>query len=80
MFDELRVERRRAVLVVTINRPDRMNTLSQEVYDGLRDTWSSLADDPSIRAIVVTGAGDRAFCTGMDLKAFVSAADPSTQA
>ena len=59
MFDELRVERRGAVLVVTINRPDRMNTFSQEVYDGLRDTWSSLADDPSIRAIVVTGAGDQ---------------------
>jgi len=76
VFDELRVERRRAVLVVTINRPDRMNALSQEVYDGLRDTWLSLADDPSIRAIVVTGAGDRAFCTGMDLKAFVERSGP----
>lgn len=69
MSDELRVERRGRVLVVTINRPERMNSMSQQIYDDLLDTWTSLKTDGTIRAIVVTGAGERAFCTGMDLQA-----------
>jgi enoyl-CoA hydratase/carnithine racemase len=69
MSDELSVERRGAVLVVTINRPERMNSMSQQIYDRLLETWTSLKTDRSIRAIVVTGSGDRAFCTGMDLQA-----------
>lgn len=68
MTDELLVERRGAVLVVTVNRPERMNALNQAVHDGLRETWDSLTRDRSVRAIVITGAGDRAFCTGMDLQ------------
>ena len=70
MADGLSVERRGRVLVVTIDRQDRMNALSQEIYDGLLETWTSLHGDRSVRAIVVTGAGERAFCTGMDLKEF----------
>jgi enoyl-CoA hydratase/carnithine racemase len=69
MTDELRVERRGAVLVVTIDRQERMNSLSQDVHDTLEATWTSLRTDRSVRAIVITGAGDRAFCTGMDVKA-----------
>jgi len=69
MGDELKVERRGPVLVVTIDRQERMNSLSPEVHEGLLATWTSLHDDQSVRAIVITGAGDRAFCTGMDLKA-----------
>jgi enoyl-CoA hydratase/carnithine racemase len=68
MSEQLLVERRGRVLVVTINRPERMNALNQEVYDGLRETWESLHGDEEIRAIVITGAGDRAFSVGMDLK------------
>lgn len=68
MTDELLVERRGRVLIVTVNRPDRMNALNQAVHDGLRETWTALKGDPSVRAIVITGAGDRAFCTGMDLQ------------
>ncbi len=54
-----------------------MNAFSQEVYDGLLETWTSLAGDRSVRAILVTGAGDRAFCTGMDLKAFAERGGPN---
>jgi enoyl-CoA hydratase/carnithine racemase len=68
MTDEVKVEREGHVLVVTINRPDRMNALNQAAHDTLRETWTSLHDDRSVRAIVITGAGDRAFCTGMDLQ------------
>jgi enoyl-CoA hydratase/carnithine racemase len=74
--DELVVERRGPVLVVTINREERMNAMSQQVYDGLRDAWTSAKDDRSIGSIVITGAGTRAFCTGMDLKAFAERGGP----
>jgi len=77
MVAGLRVERRGRVLVVTVDRPERMNAFNQEVLDGLLETWTSLADDRSVGAIVVTGAGDRAFCTGMDLKGFVERGGPS---
>ncbi len=73
---ELRTERCGPVLVVTIDRQDRMNALSQEVYDELRTTWTGLQHDRSVRAIVITGAGERAFCTGMDLKAFAERGGP----
>jgi len=76
MGDELKVERRGPVLVVTIDRQARMNALSQEVHDGLLETWTSLRHDPSVRAIVITGAGDRAFCTGMDVKAAAERGGP----
>lgn len=76
MSGELRIDRRGPVLVVTINRPERMNALSQAVHDGFRETWSSLHDDRSVRAIVITGEGERAFCTGMDLKDFAERGGP----
>lgn len=68
MGDELKVERQGAVLVVTIDRQERMNALGADVHDGLIATWTDLTSDPTVRAIVITGAGDRAFCVGMDLK------------
>jgi enoyl-CoA hydratase/carnithine racemase len=74
--DELRVERRGRVLVVTIDRQERMNALSQEVHDDFLATWTALKTDATVRAIVITGAGERAFCTGMDLKAFAERGGP----
>jgi enoyl-CoA hydratase/carnithine racemase len=76
MTEELKVERRGRVLVVTINRPERMNALNQGVYDALEATWRSLHDDQEIRAIVITGSGERAFSVGMDLKDFAARGGP----
>lgn len=53
---------------VTINRPDAMNAADDAVRSGLRDAFSSAAEDPDVRAVLVSGAGDRAFCVGQDLK------------
>src|SRR5215470_8147455 len=53
-----------------------MNAMSQDVHDGLLETWTGLTTDRSARAIVITGAGERAFCTGMDLKAFAERGGP----
>jgi len=76
MADGLQIERHGRVLVATIDRQERMNALSQEVYDGFLETWTAVKADPSVRAVIVTGAGARAFCTGMDLKAFAERGGP----
>lgn len=61
------VERRDAIALVTLNRPDAMNAVNAELRDALIAALGGLNRDPSVRAIVVTGAGDRAFCAGQDL-------------
>jgi E-phenylitaconyl-CoA hydratase len=68
MSDELLVERDGPVLTVTINREERLNSLSDEVHRLLPETWQAARRDPSVRAIIITGAGTRAFCTGMDIR------------
>jgi enoyl-CoA hydratase/carnithine racemase len=52
---------------ITINRPDRRNAMSSEVMRGLREALASARSDDAVRVVVLTGAGDRAFCTGADL-------------
>ena len=52
---------------VTINRPERRNAMSFEVMHALRDAMRQARDDERVRAVVLTGAGDKAFCTGADL-------------
>ena len=55
-----------AVAWVTLNRPERHNAFDSALAESLRRIWRDLRFDDSIRAVVVTGAGDRAFCTGID--------------
>jgi enoyl-CoA hydratase/carnithine racemase len=52
---------------VTINRPERRNAMSFGVMHGLRESMASARDDDEVRVIVLTGAGDKAFCAGADL-------------
>jgi enoyl-CoA hydratase len=63
------------VLVLTINRPEAGNSLNPAVGQGLVDALSGAATDPEIRTIIVTGAGAKIFCAGMDLKAFAAGED-----
>lgn len=53
---------------VTIDRPDRMNAVDQATEGELMAIWERLERDRSVRAVVLTGAGERAFCTGADMK------------
>ena len=62
-------ETRGHIRLLTINRPDRMNSLSPELSDELVEAFVEAGADPDIRAIVLTAVGDRAFCAGADLKA-----------
>jgi 2-(1,2-epoxy-1,2-dihydrophenyl)acetyl-CoA isomerase len=55
------------VALITLNRPLQLNALNEELMRGWRDALDRCADDTSVRAVVVTGAG-RAFCAGQDLK------------
>ena len=60
------------VATLTLNRPDRLNALTFEVYAELRDTFRALDTEPGVRAIVLTGAG-RAFCSGGDVEDIIGA-------
>lgn len=55
------------VATLTLNRPDRRNALSSALVQAIRDRLAAAKDDPEVRAIVLTGAGERAFCAGGDL-------------
>lgn len=66
----LQVERNGAVATVTLNRPEALNALDTATKVELRDTLRQLAEDPSVRAVVLAGAG-RAFCVGQDLREHV---------
>jgi 2-(1,2-epoxy-1,2-dihydrophenyl)acetyl-CoA isomerase len=55
-----------SVATVTLNRPDAMNALDTELKTALRDMLTQVAEDPAVRAVVLTGSG-RAFCVGQDL-------------
>jgi enoyl-CoA hydratase len=68
--DEVIVEVREHVAYVTINRPERRNALSLAVTRALVGAFSEAEQDPDVWAVVLTGAGDRAFCAGADLKEF----------
>ena len=57
------------VAVVTINRPQALNALTREMYGTLAETWHEIMRDDEVSVVVLTGAGDRAFCAGADLKA-----------
>jgi enoyl-CoA hydratase len=63
-------ERRGHVEIVTINRPEARNAIDFETSAALADVFDEIEADDDVWAVVLTGAGDKAFCAGMDLKAF----------
>lgn len=66
--DEIIVSVEDAVAWVTINRPERLNALARSTFARLIDVSLALDRDPAVRVVVYTGAGERAFCAGVDLK------------
>ena len=67
------------VATITINRPERLNAMDAEHYDALSAAWVRVRDDPEIRVAIVTGAGDKSFSAGADLKAFVGTQPPLSE-
>ena len=72
--DAVLVERRDRVMIITLNRPDAMNAINGALSHGLLNAVQELDKDDSLTAGVITGNG-RAFCAGMDLKAFARGED-----
>ena len=65
--ETLQVERDAGVATLTLNRPDALNALDVDMLDRLPGLLQQLSEDDSVRCVVVTGAGDRAFCAGGDI-------------
>jgi enoyl-CoA hydratase/carnithine racemase len=63
------------VLVITLNRPEAGNALNGALSEGLSNALTEAAENDDVRTIVVTGAGEKIFCAGMDLKAFAAGED-----
>ncbi|MCZ4585993.1 enoyl-CoA hydratase/isomerase family protein [Rhodococcus sp. IEGM 248] len=65
---EILIERKpNGVLLITINRPERLNSLTMPMFKHLSEIWEDVDRDPQTRVAVITGAG-RGFCTGMDVR------------
>ena len=62
------IEKRGSELRIILNRPDKRNAINQEVIDGVRAGYERARSDDDIRVIVLTAAGDKAFCAGADLQ------------
>lgn len=67
-YETILVEQRGAVTLVTLNRPDKLNALSSVVLEDLIAAFAAFEADPSQRCAVVTGAGEKAFAAGADIK------------
>jgi enoyl-CoA hydratase len=67
-YETLVVERRDGIGYLTLNRPEAANTISVQLTRELHQALDELADDRSVRVVILTGAGDRHFCAGADLK------------
>jgi len=61
------------VATITLNRPERINALTFEVYGELRDTFLALKDEKEVRAVVLRGEGPRGFCSGGDVEDIIGA-------
>lgn len=77
--DELVVDQRGPVLTIRLNRPDTRNALTPSMINRIGAAALKAEADAGIRAVLLTGTGDRAFCAGMDLRAFAGGAGFSAE-
>lgn len=70
MYETLRLEREGAVDWLTLDRPDRLNALTFDVYRDLTEAFRALDTEPGVRAVVLTGSG-RGFCSGGDVSEII---------
>jgi enoyl-CoA hydratase/carnithine racemase len=65
-YTTLDYEERDGIAWVTLNRPEVLNSFDLRMMEEIHDCWRMLRDDDDVRVVVLTGAGDKAFCTGLD--------------
>ncbi len=70
-FKSLRVEKQDRIAVVTLNQPDKLNAIGEEMHTELENIWPALAEDAEVNVIILTGAG-KAFSAGGDIKGMIA--------
>ena len=70
MANEVLYEIEGEIVVITLNRPEKRNALNAAMREGLWEAWRNFESDPRLRVAILTGAGDKAFCAGIDLIEF----------
>ena len=78
-FETLRTEKADGVVTLTLSRPERFNAFNVAMALELRRFWEGVKADPEIVCVIVTGAGEKAFCTGADVTE-VAASDTEARA
>lgn len=68
--ETITLEKRGKVAVLTINRPDKLNALNKQVHTECVSVMDDLRKDDSVRVLVITGSGEKAFVAGADIKEF----------
>lgn len=71
-------EKREKIAFITINRPEAMNAVDPETQEELCDAWTDFQDDPNLLVAILTGAGEKAFSSGADLKKMIPKASEET--
>lgn len=64
------------VATITLNRPEALNSFNKKMCAEFVDVWARVRKDPAVKAVVLRAAGDRAFCTGVDVKSMTELPDP----
>ena len=67
-YETIIYEKRNNTGTITLNRPGVLNAINSQMTREIIDVCEKVTSDPEIRVVILTGAGDRAFCTGLDLK------------
>ncbi len=75
-YKSLRYEKKGHLAYVTLDRPDRLNAINPDMRQELPEVWRDVRDDPNVWVAILTGAGDKAFCAGVDIKNVASGHQP----
>ena len=75
--DVVRLDIEDTIATVLLNRPESLNAFNQEVFSGVQKAAQAVKENPDVRAVIMTGAGDRAFSAGLDLKMVASGSGPT---
>jgi E-phenylitaconyl-CoA hydratase len=77
-FDDIVYRKDGHLAFLTLNRPDKGNSLTPDMHSYVRAVWEDVKHDDAVRCVIVTGAGDRHFCTGVDVAGVAGRGGTST--
>ena len=77
--DVLLIQRKDNICTLVLNRPEKRNSLSQELIQQICKAFQDLSEDDSVRTVIIRGAGDKAFCSGYNIEAIPTKDNPAIQ-